>query len=71
MPGECICMLLISLARKRLSLIEVLDLLLNVTWRMQASPTSAGCEEEGLVVCQGGHIGGQPGKTSSYGVTAV
>lgn len=28
---------------------------------MQASPTSAGCEEEGLVVCRGGHIGGQPG----------
>lgn len=28
---------------------------------VQASPTSAGCEEEGLVVCRGGHIGGQPG----------
>ncbi|KAL3152198.1 hypothetical protein ABBQ32_001285 [Trebouxia sp. C0010 RCD-2024] len=27
----------------------------------KASPTSAGCEEEGLVVCRGGHIGGQPG----------
>lgn len=28
---------------------------------MQASPTSAGCEEEGKVVCRGGHIRGQPG----------
>ena len=39
--------------------------------RMQASPTSAGCEEEGKVVCRGGHIRGQPGTLIIHFPTSV
>lgn len=42
--------------------LEMGPLLVNVCHGVQASPIDAGCEEEGNIVCRGGHIRGQPGR---------